>query len=71
MTSLPNEVAIIIASLKLALPPALLPLGNDVPNEVPIRVKEDELPEPDPDAYEDPGGGSIVIGMGAGIVMEM
>lgn len=37
LTSLPKEVAIIMASLKLALPPALLELGNDVPKEVPMR----------------------------------
>lgn len=37
LTSFPRDVAIIIASLKLALPPALFELGKDVPKDVPIR----------------------------------
>lgn len=56
-----------MASRKLALPPALLELGNELPYEVPMRYEPTPLDEAEED--EDDGSATLVMGMGAGIVM--
>lgn len=65
-TSLPKDVAIIIASRKLALPPALFELGKELPYDVPMRY---EPMPPDEPEVDDEGSLTLEIGMGAGIVM--
>lgn len=67
---MPNDVAIAIASLKLALPPMPFELGNDVPKELPrpMREEPEAKDEEDPPPDDSPGG-TRTIGMGAGIAM--
>lgn len=70
LTSLPNDVAMAIASLKLALPPIPWELGKEVPKELPSPMREepDAKDEEDPPVDDSPGG-TRTIGMGAGIAM--